>query len=133
MQKVPPLCIKYVKIFKCFVGLSAQRHIVSFSGYEARGLVMSALDTCLPKATGMGGHTSSALKCFSIFVGIIVCECVCVSVRKRMCVDVQACVCHLYMCHLLSKEYSERNPQIRASAARDLWDMYTHNLWLTCS
>jgi len=59
VQKLLSLCIKYVKIFKRFVGVSAQRPVVSFCGYDGRGLVMSALETCLLKATGMVGHTCS--------------------------------------------------------------------------
>lgn len=59
VQKLLSLCIKYVKIFKRFVGVSAQRPVVSFCGYDGRGLVISALETCLLKATGIVGHKCS--------------------------------------------------------------------------
>ncbi len=72
----------------------------------------------------MVGHTSS------VFLWEWLSECVWERESKKMCVCV--CVSTLHV-HPLSEEYSERNPQIRASAARDLWDMYTHNLWLACS
>lgn len=125
MQQLLSLCIKYVKIFKRIVGVSAQRPVVSFCGYDGRGLVMSALETCLLKATGMVALCFCGNDCLSV--------CEKEKVRKSVCVYVCVCVSQLYMCHPLSEEYSERNPQIRASAARDLWDMYTHNLWLACS
>lgn len=76
VQRLLSLCIKYVKIFKRFVGVSAQRPVVSFCGYDGRGLVMSASETCLLKATGMVGHTCS------VFLWELLSECVCVRNRK---------------------------------------------------